>query len=322
MKLTSKEMVILSVFLSIVIIVAGLFLFIMPEYEKIDTNKQSLVNAKAERDRIYDSLSREATIDQEIQDAIDQANTLSLCFYEDLTTYEADVIVREILDATNMKTYSLSLSNFSTSTLTVSDYIETVVSYPLKEYAGYAASAAGVDTSGIQYDEDGNIIVPDEFTADNVENALKEYLLAILSTQSQTIGAITVNFSVTGTRGDFLKFLDYVAGLERATYINSTSVAYTGINTSADDNNNNNNNNNNNDTNNDNANANDNAANNEGEEGEAAENTTPANNNNEPQQLTDSAVITSSISMTFYCVMPMQPQETSSTETAEPEPAE
>lgn len=306
MKLTAKEITILSIFLSIVIIVAGLFLFIMPEFEKIEPNKQRLESAKSERDQIYESLGRESTIDQEIQDAIDKANTLSLSFYDDLTPYEADVIVREILDATNMSTNSLSLSSYSTATLTVVDYIETVVSYPLKEYAGYAASAAGIENSDVQYDENGNIIIPDEFTEDDLEEALKNYLTALLSIQSQTIGAISVNFTVEGTRGDFLKFLDYVADLERATIITSTTVAYT--EDVASDNNNNNNNNNN-----------------AGEEGaEGAEGEGPAApaapNAGGEQQLNDNSRISSTISMTFYCITPMSNEV--DTAPAEPEPAE
>lgn len=308
MKLTGKEMTILSVFLSIVIIAVGLFLFIMPAYESIEPNRQKLDAAKAERDQIYESLAREATIDQEIQDAIEQANTLSLSFYDDLTTYEADVIVREILDATNMSTNSLMLSSYTTATLTVTDYIETVVSYPLKEYAGYAASAAGIENSDVQYDENGNIIIPDEFTEDDLESALKNYLIALLSTQTQTIGSITVNFTVSGTRGDFLKFLDYIADLERATIINSANVSYTAA-AAADTNNNDNNGG---------------AAEGEGEgaEDEAPANTA-ANTNNEPQQLTDSSQITSNISLTFYCITPMSDQVGEEAPAAtEPEAAE
>lgn len=311
MKLTNKEMAILSVFLSIVIIVAGLFLFILPEYEKIDPNRQELENARAEREQIYASLARESTIDQEIQDAIDQANTLSLCFYDDMTTYEADVVVREILEATNMKTYSLSLSSFTTSTLTVSQYIESVVTYPLKEYSGYAASAAGgTDESGIQYDEEGNIIVPDEYIEEDMENALKNYLIAILSTQSQTIGSISVSFSVTGTRGDFLNFLNYVADLERATIINSTSVEYTGVPSSDEGGSS--------------GTPNEGAATEEGEGGAIDEGTeapaittTVSSGSNDPYLLQDDDEITAAISMTFYCVAPMSSQVGSSDETTE-----
>lgn len=300
MKLSSKEMTILAVFLSIVIIVAGLFLFILPEYEKIEPNQKSLESAKTERDNIYASLSREATIDQEIQDAIDQANTISLYFYDDMTTYEADVVVREILEETNMSTSSLSLGSFSTATLSVSDYVETIVSYPLKEYSGFTPGTLSVGNFPAEYDEDGKLIIPQAYIDKyGEEQAYTEYLTALLSSQSQTIGAITVTFTVNGTRGDFLNFLNYVADLERATYINSTSVAYTGGTT---------NNNNNNTP----------AA--EGEEGEEAPAANTNTNTNSQQTLNNNSEISAPISMTFYCIKPMVPQETTSAE-AEAEPA-
>ena len=293
-------MIILSVFLSIAIIVAGIFLFIMPEYEKIEPNKKSLESAKTERDNIYASLGREATIDQEIQDAIDQANTISLYFYDDMTTYEADVVVREILEETNMSTNSLSVGSFTTATLTVSDYIESIVSYPLKEYSGYKPNILYASSFPAEYDEDGKLIVPQAYIDKyGEEQALTEYLTSLLSAQSQTIGAVTVNFTVQGTRGDFLKFLDYVADLEKATYISTTTVTYT-----VSGNNNNNNNN----------------TPAEGAEGEEAPPANTNTNTNTQQTVSDNTEIAAPISMTFYCIKPMVPQETTSAET-EAEPA-
>ena len=294
MKLSSKEMIILAVFLSIVIIVAGLFLFILPEYEKIEPNKNSLQAEKDALDQIYASLARESTIDQEIDDAIKQANTISLSFYDELTTHEADVIVREILEATNMSTKSLTLNDYATATLTVTDYVEMLVTYPLKEYSGFVDDRINAEelAAAISYDEDGNLIVPEEFK-EKYEQALKEYMTALLSTQSQTVGAITVNFTIEGTRGDFLKFLDYVAGLEKATIINSTNVAYTGTETNT-------------------VNA---AAPAEGEEGALAQpNTTTVE-----RVLNDNSEISTPITMTFYCITPMVAEEFTAAAEAEPE---
>lgn len=314
MKLSSKEMTILAVFLSIAILVAAAFLFVLPEYESIEPNKNALQAAKDEKAQIYASLERENTIDQEIQDAIDLANKISLYFYEDLTPYDADVIVREILEATNMSTNSLSLGSYTSSTLTVTDYVETIVSYPLKEYAGYDPGILYSEDYSIEYDENGKLVIPEDYVRKyGEEQALTEFLTAKLSTQSQTIGAITVTFSVSGTRGNFLNFLNYIADLERATLINSTSVSYTG---SA-------------------SNAGSNppapsipAEGEEGEGGEEAAAPAPAANTNTntntastEQQLTDSSEITAAISMTLYCITPMQAQETT-TAAAEPEPAE
>ena len=126
-------------------------------------------------------------------------------------------------------------------------------------------------------------------------------MTALLSTQSQTIGSITVTFTIEGTRGDFLNFLDYVSDLEKATIINSTSVAYTekissntnsytGYNPAGT-----------------------------GEGGEAAQNT---NTGSAERLMNANSEITAPISMTFYCVTPMaaMEEETTSAE-AEAEPA-
>lgn len=299
MKLSSMEKIILAVFLAIVILAVGVFLLILPEYNKIEPNTQALAAAQAEREELYNTLAREATIDQAIKDALDDANKFSLNFYDDMTTYEADVIIREILEATNMSTDSLSIGDFTTSTLTVTDYIETVVSYPLKEYAGYGpASAEGSEEAPVYdltYDEFGNIVIPDEFKEAYPEDTLQNYLIAVLSTKSQTLGAITVNLTVEGTRGDFLAFLDYVANLEKATYINSTTVSYTTTEVAEEENNNNN------------------AANPENPEGEGQTEQPPANNNNNNNNNGGSNVvhlgnddeISAPITITLYCATPL-----------------
>lgn len=227
MKLSNKEKIILAVFLAIVIIAAGIFLIVLPEYNKISSNQSSLDSVKAQREQLFQTLTRENTIDSEIETAIKNANVFSGYFYDDMTTYEADVLVRQILADNNMETLSLSIGDFSTSTLTVTEYVDTVVSYPLKEYSGYIPDT-GIDFSQyqIEYDENGEMIIPEELQ-DKMADVLKEYMNILLSTQQQTLGSISVSMTVNGTRGNFLKFLDNVAALEKATYIPSVSVAYT-----------------------------------------------------------------------------------------------
>ena len=297
MKLSSKEMIILAVFLSIVIMVAGTFLFILPEYEKIEPNKNTLQAAKNEKDQIYASLERENTIDQEIQDAIDQANTNSLYFYDDMTTHEADVIIRGILEATNMSTKYLTLDNFATTTLTVTDYIETVVTYPLKEYSGYVPEVIDMSGLTVQYDEEGNLVIPEDFQ-EKYEDALKEYMTLILSTQAQTVGAISAKFTVEGTRADFLNFLNYVANLEKATLIDSTTVAYTHTVTNTV------------------------GSPVIGEDGEELPVISGGGNSSTTEvQVNDNTIISADVTMTLFCVAPMQPQEDTAQAEAEPEPA-
>lgn len=291
MKLSNKEKIFLAIFLAIVILVAGAFVLVMPEFNKIDTNKKALQAAKDQRDSLYNTLSRESTIDSEIQAAFDQANKFAPYFYEDMTVLDADELTRQILKDTNMTTKGLNINDFTTSTLTVSQYVDTVVTYPLKEYSGYTPDR-GIDFSqySISYDENGEIVVPEE-----LKDVLKEYLNTILSTQQQTIGSISVGFTIEGTRGDFLKFLDHIADLEKATYIPSIIIDYTKttanqpVNPNPDDD--------------------------------------EENNDDEPQQpaqgdqeLDDDDPVSVSIQLIYYCVMPMQTE--SDTTAPEAEPAE
>ncbi len=225
MKLSNKEKVILAVFLAIVIMAVGAFMLVVPEYQKISGNKASLEDARVRRDQLYNSLTRESTIDQELKDAMEAAKDYADYFYDDMTTYQADAMFREILQNGGIGTDSLRIGEFTTSTLSLSTFVETFVTYPLKEYSGYRDSQ-GVDLSqyDLNYDADGNIIEDEAFMAIYEElsaKLLKDLKRLQLSAENQTIGSITADFDVTCTRQQYLDFLDYVHNLERATYIHS-----------------------------------------------------------------------------------------------------
>ena len=294
MKLSNKEKIILAVFLAIAILAAGFFLLVKPEYDKIETNKNSLKNADSQLQSMYQVLAREETIDGEIQAAFDKANKFAPYFYDDMSILDADELTRKILADANMTTKGLSIGDFTTSTLTVSDYVESIVTYPLKEYSGYVPET-GIDFSqfSIEYDENGNIRVPDE-----LKNVMKDYLNTLLTTQSQTIGSISVNLTVEGTRANFLKFLDYIAGLEKATYIPSVSIDYTTANAAAQQP--------------------ENPAPNPGEEG-AEQPQQPQQPANNETQIDENAEVSVGITITYYCVKPMQAETTMAPE-AETEP--
>lgn len=231
MKLSNKEKVILAVFLAIVIMAVGAFMLVVPEYQKISGNKASLEDARVRRDQLYNSLTRESTIDQELKDAMEAAKDYADYFYDDMTTYQADAMFREILQNGGIGTDSLRIGEFTTSTLSLSTFVETFVTYPLKEYSGYRDSQ-GVDLSqyDLNYDADGNVIEDEAFTAIYEElssKLLKDLKRLQLSAENQTIGSITADFDVTCTRQQYLDFLDYVHNLERATYIHSAEINYT-----------------------------------------------------------------------------------------------
>lgn len=235
MKLSNKEKIILAVFLAIVIIVAGAFVLVVPEYNKIEGNRNSLDAAKNDREQLYQTLTRESTIDNELKAAADKAKKFANYFYDDMTTYEADEVFRQILEEGGLKTDSLIISPFSTSTLSVTEYVETYVSYPLKEYSGYVDDT-GIDFSQYQlnYDDEGNIVIDEslqESMPDIIKDITKDYMNTLLSAVDQTLGSISASFKIECTRAEYYEFVDYIHGLERATYINGASIPYTGTNT-------------------------------------------------------------------------------------------
>lgn len=232
MKLSNKEKVILAVFLAIVIIVAGAFLIVVPEYNKIEGNRAALDSVKNQREQLYQTLTREATIDNELKAAADKADKFANYFYDDMTTYEADAMFRQILEEGGLETKSLSISPFSTSTLTVTEYVQNFVSYPLKEYSGYADDT-GIDFSQYQlnYDDEGNIVIDQalqEAMGNKIKDIAKDYMNTLLSATNQTLGSISASFTVDCTRAEYYDFVDYIHGLERATYISGASIPYTG----------------------------------------------------------------------------------------------
>ena len=212
MKLSKTERTILMVFVAIVILVAGTLMFAWPAIQKIDVSKRNLDSAKAERDNIYVTLQREETIDDEVQEAYDNAKEYEGNFYKDLETQEADVIVRQILEDTKMSTLSLNISNLTDSTLSLTDYTEVEVTYPLKEYAKSLSSVS--EEVEYEVDADGNIIPTPEMK------------YAELAQYSQVVGAVSISFTAEGRLDDLRAFLDAIHELPQATYIQSISIPY------------------------------------------------------------------------------------------------
>ena len=234
MNLSKSEKIILVVFLVVLVLGLGGWLLIYPAIQNIPNSQADLDKAKSEREIVYANLSREDTIDEEIKQALEQGKEMQKYFYDDLQHYEADMIIRDILDKTNMKTEGLSIGGFTTEELSLIDFIEIAVSYPLKEYAnidGVLVSDSVSTESGVSISD---AMTPDEFKEQlnsqeaELQQAVKDYYFSYLSQFTETVGATTITLNVQGTRADYLKFLDYVKDLEKATYISQSSIMYSG----------------------------------------------------------------------------------------------
>ena len=242
MNLSKSEKIILVVFLVVLVLGLGGWLLVYPAIQNIPNSQADLDKAKTEREIVYQNLAREDTIDEEIKQALEQGKEMQKYFYDDLQHYEADTILREILEETDMKTDGISIGAFTTEQLTLIDFVDVAVSYPLKEYAdidGVLVSDTTETTEGVSVSD---AMTPEEFkeqlNAEETElkQAVKDFYFSYLSQFTETVGATTISFVVQGTRADYLKFLDYVKDLEKATYISQTSIMYSGESLTTDSN--------------------------------------------------------------------------------------
>lgn len=248
MNLTKVEKIIIVILVVGGILAAGIFMFVKPAFEDIEKANKSLDSMKQQEIELNEKLARESTIDTEIKDAKKEAETLEGGFYPDLTTYEAVEIALAYLEDCGLSIDSIQTGSLSTKQLSLEQLVETPVVYDLKLYS---QSARGTDEDALlegQFkdgnkvytvsvsdindiqitDEDGNAVQPSKFT-DTMKDAYKEALVsyAVESGISQVVGDTTVTFTVKGKYGDYLKFVDYIFDLERATYMESVSIPMT-----------------------------------------------------------------------------------------------
>ncbi len=230
------------------IIAAGIFLFIMPAKDDIDSAKTKLTNIQKEEENLNAELAREQTIDNEIKTAKESAEALEGSFYPDLTTYEATEIVLAHLKKCKLTTLGIKADLITTRELELELYQDEPVVYDLKNYS---QSARGTDEDALlegQFkdgnkvytitannateisitDEAGNVVEPKNYTETMVK-AHKEALCksVVASDTTQTVSLLKVSLDVTGEYKDYLNFIDYIYNLERATYMNVVEIPMT-----------------------------------------------------------------------------------------------
>ncbi|MDE7234308.1 MAG: YhcB family protein [Ruminiclostridium sp.] len=249
MNLTNLEKAVIIILVVGGILAAGFFFFDLPAYQGIETANKNLDNMKSQRQQIEEQLAREATIDDEIAEAKKSAETLEGDFYPDLTTYEAVEIVLAYLKDCDMTTDGIAVSPMATGGLSLAYYVPTETIYDLKVYSErargedenallegefldgnkrYLITAGSLTDVQITDVESGETVEKSKYT-NTMKDAYKEAVCRYAASNgaSQTIGATTVSFTVTGTYENYLKFIDYVFDIERATFMNSVVIPMT-----------------------------------------------------------------------------------------------
>lgn len=249
MNLTKLEKAVIIILVIGGILAAGIFFFIVPAYNGIETANKNLDNMKAQRQQIEEQLAREATIDDEIAEAKKAAQTMEGDFYPDLTTYEAVELTLAYLRDCDMTTDGIHASPMATGNLSLAVYVPTEVLYNLKSYSTaargtdenallegefldrnkkYKVSVNSLTDIQITDVETGETVEKSKYT-DTMKDAYKEAVCryAASSNLSQTIGSTSVTFTVKGTYENYLKFIDYIFDIERATYMGSVIIPMT-----------------------------------------------------------------------------------------------
>ena len=177
MKISKQEQILIVVFLVAAILGVGIFVFVLPNFNTIDTNNKQLAAVH---------LQHAATIDGEITDAYNEGKDLANKFFDDLTEYEADEIMRKfIAKGKNITIEGLSISPFSTQALSVSVFTPTEVSYPLKDFANTV----------VETPEDAVTDLSKLTTRERVMYAKQLQSALLAASEPVSVGSITVSFT-------------------------------------------------------------------------------------------------------------------------------
>lgn len=120
MKMSVQERVILIIFVMVLISALGIFWFVVPEVQKIQSSN---ITREAKQKELKEAEEKAATKDaikQSIVTAYEESQTLSELFFEKMDTVEADIITRKFIqDLGFISSYSLALSEYDTETLEI-----------------------------------------------------------------------------------------------------------------------------------------------------------------------------------------------------------
>ncbi|MBE6889029.1 MAG: hypothetical protein E7485_03330 [Ruminococcaceae bacterium] len=191
MKLSKQERLGILIVAIILILGLGTWLFIVPKIEALNASSTTLTTKQTELDDAKAEAARKDPLKQQVLDAYKEGESLADMFFEEMTTYEADMEFRAFLEQckSNILVESISVSEPTTSTLAPEYFTKDEVIYPLKTYV----------TQGLEKTEE-------EIASEERWNELKNALGV-----SQTVGSITVDFTVnTVEPEDLLAFADEV----------------------------------------------------------------------------------------------------------------
>lgn len=191
MKLSKQERIAAIVVVMLIILVAGVFIFIKPNIETILSTKESLEAKKQEYEDDVARVETKDTLKDQILSAYDDGKNLADMFFPELKTYEVDnefrAFLAQVENRENIHVDSFTVSDPGTAGLSTSVYTPPSTQYALKNYVNQGA---------------------DIFSDANI---LRQRLIQLSLGEAQTIGASTVSFTLyAASIQDLLKFADEV----------------------------------------------------------------------------------------------------------------
>lgn len=190
MKLSKQERIAAIVVLVLVILVAGVFLFIKPNIETIMSTKETLASKEREYNEDVDKAATKDQLKADILAAYDKGKNTADMFFPELSSYQADYEFRAFLETckSHVMVESIDVSAPQTASLSTSVFVPAEVEYALKEYVNQGASSEITDP-----------------------RLIRQALIQTELGEAQTIGATTVSFTVAAiTPEDLLLFADEV----------------------------------------------------------------------------------------------------------------
>lgn len=149
MKLGYRDRIILLVVMVIVVFAIGIFVFIKPQWEALETNKTALETAETNWNLQMTQFDRINTIRTAIDDRYQEALSISEGFTDEMDSTELDQFLQttfmniEQHIKNDVKLVSGStISDLGTASMPYYYYTPDVVTYPLYEYADFDGSLA------------------------------------------------------------------------------------------------------------------------------------------------------------------------------------
>ena len=191
MRLSKQERIAAIVVLVLVILVAGVFLFIKPNIETIMATRETLSIKEREYNDAVNKVATKGQLREDILTAYDKGKNMADMFFPELADYQADFELQEFLATSKANVLIETLEEITppaTAGLSATLYVPANVQYALKEYVNQGNSNEITDPA-----------------------LIRQAQIAAALGEPQTIGATTVTFTVQALEpAELLKFADEV----------------------------------------------------------------------------------------------------------------